>query len=172
MVTMNNSVLYYLSPVLIGIGATLTFDVWALFLKHAFRITPSNFCLVGRWLRYMPEGIFRHSNIGSAPQKSGECTLGWIAHYLTGVIFAIVFIAFTGKGWLPHPTVVPTLVFGLATVSMPFFIMQPAFGLGIAASKTSNPWQTRIRSLMNHIVFGFGLYIFGLLGNWLLYLNE
>ena len=42
-----------------GLGATLTFDLWGLFLKQAFKITPSNICLVGRWLRYMPEGIFK-----------------------------------------------------------------------------------------------------------------
>lgn len=165
---MNNSILYFLNPILIGIGATLTFDLWGLFLKYAFKIVPSNFCLVGRWVLYMPEGVFWHSNIGTAPQKSAECTIGWITHYITGIMFAIVFIAITGKSWLQHPTLIPALVFGLLTVSAPFFIMQPLFGLGFAASKTVNPMQVRIRSLMNHIAFGFGLYIFGLLFNWLI----
>lgn len=64
---MNNLPLSFISAIIIGLGATLTFDLWALFLKHAFKITPSNICLVGRWLRYMPEGIFKHSNIASAP---------------------------------------------------------------------------------------------------------
>lgn len=41
-------------------------------------------------------------------------------------------------------------------------------GLGFAASKTSNPMQARIRSLMNHTVFGAGLYLFALLVNWLI----
>jgi hypothetical protein len=55
---MNNLALSFVSAIIIGLGATLTFDLWALFLKHAFNITPSNICLVGRWLRYMPEGTF------------------------------------------------------------------------------------------------------------------
>ena len=93
---MNNSILYFLSPIFIGIGATLTFDLCGLFLKYAFKITPSNFCLVGRWILYMPDGVFRHSNIGSAPQKSAECTAGWIAHYITGIVFAVTFLAFIG----------------------------------------------------------------------------
>jgi hypothetical protein len=38
----------------------------------------------------------------------------------------------------------------------------------VAVSKTSNPMQTRLRSLMNHTGFGFGLYLFGWLVNWLL----
>jgi hypothetical protein len=151
-----------------GLGATLTFDLWALFLKYAFRITPSNFCLVGRWMRYLPEGIVRHSNVGTARPKSRECLVGWIAHYMTGLTFAIVFVAFVGSNWLQHPTLIPALIFGIVTVLAPFFIMQPAFGLGIAASKTSNPTQVRVRSLMNHIVFGIGLYLFALLVSWLI----
>jgi Protein of unknown function (DUF2938) len=165
---MNNLFLSLISAILMGLGATLTFDLWALFLKHAFKITPSNICLVGRWLRYMPEGIFRHANIGSSPQKSAECATGWIAHYSIGVTFAIVFIALVGSNWLQHPTPIPAIVFGVTTVLAPFFIMQPAFGLGFAASKTSNPTQARLRSLMNHTAFGVGLYLFALLVNSLL----
>jgi len=157
-----------ISAILIGLGATLTFDLWALFLKHAFKITPSNICLVGRWLRYMPEGTFKHSNIVSAPQKSAECAVGWIAHYTIGTTFAIAFVALAGNNWLQHPTLIPAMVFGVVTVLAPFFIMQPSFGLGFAASKTSNPTQARIRSLMNHTAFGVGLYLFALLVNWLL----
>ena len=165
---MNNLALSLISAIIIGFGATLTTDLWALFLKHAFRITPSNFCLAGRWILYMPEGIFKHSNIGSTPQKPAECTLGWIAHYMIGVMFAIAFVALAGNNWLQHPKLIPAIVFGVVTVLMPFFIMQPSFGLGFAASKTPNPTQARLRSLMNHTAFGIGLYLFGLLVNRLL----
>ncbi len=154
--------------IFIGLGATLMFDLWALFLKYAFKITPSNICLVGRWLRYMPEGIFIHANIASAPQKRAECTVGWIAHYMIGITFAIVFVALVGNNWLRHPTLMPAIVFGIVTVVAPFFIMQPSFGLGFAAAKMPNPMQARLRSLMNHAAFGAGLYLFALLINWLL----
>ncbi len=163
---MDNLVSSLNSAILMGLGATFTFDLWALFLKHAFKITPSNFCLVGRWLRYMPEGIFTHSNIASAPQKSAECTVGWITHYMIGVMFAIAFVALVGDNWLQHPTLIPAIIFGVVTVLVPFFIMQPAFGLGFAASKTSNPAKARLRTLMNHTVFGIGLYLFGLIVSW------
>jgi hypothetical protein len=36
--------------------------------------------------------------------------------------------------------------------------MQPAFGLGVAASRTSRPMQARLKSVATHLVFGFGLY--------------
>ena len=165
---MNNLALSLISAILIGLGATLTTDLWALFLKHAFKIAAPNYCLVGRWLRYMPEGIFKHSNIASAPQKSAECVVGWIAHYLIGITFAITFVALAGNNWTQHPVLIPAIVFGVGTVLMPFFIMQPAFGLGFAASKLPNPTQARLRSLMNHTAFGAGLYLFALLVNGLL----
>ena len=165
---MNNLAFSLISAILIGIGATLTTDLWALFLKRAFKITSPNYCLVGRWLRYMPEGTFKHSNIASAPKKSAECIAGWIAHYMIGITFAIAFVALVGNDWLQHPTLIPSIVYGIATVFAPFFMMQPSFGFGFAASKTSNPTQARLRSLMNHSVFGAGLYLFAWLVNWLL----
>ena len=165
---MNSLALSLISAILIGLGATLTTDLWALFLKRVLKIAAPNYCLVGRWFRTMPEGIFKHSNIASTPQKSAECTVGWIAHYMIGITFAIAFVALAGNNWLQHPTLIPAIIFGVVTVLMPFFIMQPSFGLGFAASKTSNPAQARLRSLMNHIAFGVGLYLFGLLINLLL----
>lgn len=165
---MSNLIVNSFGPIFIGIGATLAFDLWGSFLKQAFKIPSSNFCLVGRWVLYMPKGIFKHSKISSTPQKNAECTVGWIAHYITGILFAIIFLAVAGMDWLWHPTLIPALIFGIITVSASFFIMQPLFGLGFAASKTVNPMQVRLRSLMNHIVFGCGLYIFGLLFNWLI----
>jgi hypothetical protein len=159
----NNLILSFIGAILIGLGATLTFDLWALFLKYIFKINPSNMCLVGRWILYMPEGTFVHFNIGSAPPKSAECAVGWIAHYITGILFAIAFVALVGSIWFQHPTLIPAILFGIVTVLMPFFIMQPAFGFGVAASKTPNPAQARLRSLMNHFSFGIGLYLFGLL---------
>ncbi len=163
---MDNLILSIIRAILIGLGATLIFDLWAQFLKYTVKIIPSNICLVGRWLRYIPEGIFVHSNIASTPQKSAECMVGWIAHYMIGTTFAIAFVTLVGNNWLQHPTLIPAIAFGVVTVLAPFFIMQPSMGLGFAASKTSNPMQARLRSLMNHSAFGVGLYLFALLANW------
>ncbi len=165
---MNQFAVFLTQVIFIGLGATLMFDLWGLFLKHTFKIAPSNICLVGRWLRYMPEGIFQHASLAAAPAKKAECALGWVGHYTIGVGFTAVFIAIPGSNWLQHPTLVPALLFGVATLIAPFFIMQPAFGLGIAAAKTANPWQARVRSLMNHLAFGQGLYVFGLIVSWVL----
>jgi hypothetical protein len=147
-----------LGAIAIGIGATLVMDLWNLFLKRTFSIPSLNYCLLGRWVRHMPGGTLRHASITAAPQKTFECTVGWIAHYTIGVVFALVFVVFTSGAWLARPTVLPALLYGTATVVFPFFIMQPSLGLGIAASRTPNPGQARLKSLVTHVVFGVGLY--------------
>jgi hypothetical protein len=143
----------------IGIGATLVMDLWNLFLKRTFGIPSLSYCLLGRWMRHMPGGSLRHASISAAAEKPHECTVGWIAHYTIGVVFTLVFVALASGDWLSRPTVLPALLYGLATVVFPFFLMQPSFGLGIAASRAPNPTQARLKSLATHTVFGIGLYV-------------
>jgi hypothetical protein len=145
--------------VLIGLGATLLIDLWALFLRRAFSIPSLNLCLLGRWVLYIPEGKIAHESITATPQKPHECTVGWITHYLIGTAFALLFVFLASGSWLERPTLLPALAFGIATVLVPFFTMQPSFGLGIAASKTPHPNKARLKSLTTHTVFGVGLYL-------------
>jgi uncharacterized membrane protein YagU involved in acid resistance len=156
---MNTEPNYILGAVAIGIGATLVMDLWNLFLKRTFSIPSLNYCMLGRWLRHMQGGTLRHASITTAPQKPFECTIGWIAHYTIGVVFALVFVVLTSGGWLAKPTLLPALLYGIATVVFPFFIIQPSFGLGIAGSRTPKPMQARLKSLVTHSVFGAGLYL-------------
>jgi len=142
----------------IGIGATLVMAVWNLFLKRTFGTPSLNYCLLGRWLRHMPGGTFRHASISAASRKPFECTIGRIAHYAIGVVFALVFVVLASDDWLARPTLLPALLYGVGTVVFPFFIMQPSFGLGVAASRTPKPTQARLKSLATHAVFGVGLY--------------
>ena len=148
-----------LGAIAIGIGATLVMDLWNLFLKRTFTIPSLNYCLLGRWLRHMPGGTFRHASIAAAPQKPFECAVGWIAHYTIGVVFALAFVGLTSADWLARPTALPALLYGVGTVVFPFFILQPSLGLGVASSRAPNPTQARLKSLVTHIVFGLGLYV-------------
>ena len=150
---------YILGAIAVGIGASLVMDLWNLFLERTFSIPSLNYCLLGRWLRHIPGGTFRHASITVAPQKPFECTVGWIAHFTIGAVLALVFVFLTSGDWLARPTFLPALLYGIGTVVFPLFIMQPSFGLGIAASKTPNPTQARLKSLMTHTVFGVGLYV-------------
>ena len=157
---MNDGVSVILGAVLIGIGATLLMDLWNLFLKRGFGIPSLNYRLLGRWVCYMPSGVFRHASIATSPPKRQECTVGWMAHYTIGVTLALVFVTgFAPAGWLAQPTLLPALLYGLATVLFPLFVMQPSLGLGIASSRTKHPARARLKSLGTHLVFGLGLYV-------------
>jgi hypothetical protein len=124
--------------------------------------------MVGRWLCHMPKGRFVHDNIGKAEPVTGEAIVGWSAHFASGIIFAAILLGIAGLDWARRPTVLPALFVGLATVVVPFFIMQPGMGAGIAASKMPNASIARLRSLISHAVFGFGLYLSALLAALLL----
>jgi len=152
---------HILGAIAIGIGATLIMDIWNLFLKRAFGIPSLNYCFLGRWLLHTPGGILWHASIATAPPKPFECIVGRTAHYTIGVMLALVFVVLASADWLARPTVLPALLYGIGTIVFPFFIMQPSFGLGIAASKTPKPMQVRLKSLATHAVFGVGLYVCG-----------
>lgn len=156
---MTTEVTYFAGAVVVGLGATLFMDVFALILTRVSNIPPANYCLVGRWLCHMPEGTFVHTSIAGAAHKRAECTVGWIAHYVVGIVYALMLVALVSGTWLAQPTLLPALIFGIGSVLVPYLIMQPSFGLGIAASKTPQPMRARLRSLMAHTIFGVGLYV-------------
>lgn len=151
------------STLLIGIGATFTMDAWGVLRRRFFGVPAPDYALVGRWLGHMPMGRFRHDAIARSPAVRGERALGWCMHYLTGVLFAAVLPMVWGIAWLRHPTPGPALLVGVVTVAAPFLLMQPGMGAGIAASRTARPSMARAHSLLNHLVFGAGLYVSALL---------
>jgi hypothetical protein len=64
-----------------------------------------------------------------------------------------------GMAWLSAPTLLPALAVGMVTVIAPLFVMQPAMGAGVASSRTPAPVKNCLRSVVNHAVFGAGLYL-------------
>jgi hypothetical protein len=122
---------YLFATIVVGLGATLLIDLWAVFLRRAFDIRSLDYCLLGRWLLHMPNGTFRHPSIAAAPSRPRECGLGWAAHYLIGTSLALMFVLLVSARWLDRPTLLPALSFGVVTVLIPFLVMQPSFGLGL-----------------------------------------
>jgi hypothetical protein len=150
---------YVLAAVVVGVGATLFMDLLALSLQHAFSVVPANYCLIGRWFCHMRDGAFTHASIANASPKPFECVVGWISHYVVGIVYSLLFLTLVSGSWLRQPTLWPALIFGLVTVVVPFLVMQPAFGLGVASSRTRNPTHARLKSLLAHTAFGVGLYL-------------
>ena len=142
----------------LGVGATAISDLWGQLVRLGSGIAPLDWRVVGRWLGHMPRQ-FRHDNIRAVTPVQGEKILGWTAHYLTGVVLAAAMLVIYGLDWLARPELLDALGFGLATVVLPFFIMQPALGAGVAASRTPQPMRARLLSLCTHGAFGLGLWL-------------
>jgi hypothetical protein len=144
----------------IGVGATAIMDLGGEVVRRLTGVQPLDYRLLGRWIGHMPQGTLRHKNIRAAEPVPYERELGWAAHYTIGTAFAGLLVA-TRPTWAGRPTLLPALVTGIATTAAPWFLMQPAFGLGVAASKTPEPAVARMRSLRTHAIYGVGLYVAG-----------
>jgi len=141
-----------------GLGATAAMDLWTILRKRLLGTALPNYGLVGRWIAYLPRGRFIHDRMAATSAVPGERTIGWAAHAITGVAFAALVPAICGKGWLDDPSVAPALLVGVGTVAVPFLLMQPAMGAGIAARRMPNPRAARLQSFVTHTIFGLGLY--------------
>jgi hypothetical protein len=154
-----DTVPYFFDSVTIGAGATIVMDAWMLARRRLLGTALPDYSLVGRWIGHMARGQFRHQRISASPSVRGERGIGWATHYAIGIAFAALLIAICGSGWARQPTLLPALAFGIATVAAPFFLMQPAMGAGVAASRTPDPARARVQSITTHAVFGLGLYV-------------
>lgn len=142
----------------IGIGATILMDIWALFLYFAFSQPKPNWRPAGRWFWHLRTGKVFHASIAEVEPWEYEHALGWIGHYVVGVVYGIIFALLVGLPWFVAPTFLPAWIFGIVTIAAGWFLMQPGMGLGWAASKTPNPAKVRILGLVAHTVFALGLY--------------
>jgi sulfite exporter TauE/SafE len=142
-----------------GIFATLVLDAWALFLKHGLKQATTDWGMVGRWFGHMPRGVFIHRPIGKSPPVANERLIGYAAHYAIGITYAWLYMVIVDTVLSATPGLLSALVFGLATVAAPWFLMQPGLGMGIMASKVPDPGAKRLASLSAHAAFGIGLYL-------------
>ncbi|KAA0921133.1 DUF2938 domain-containing protein [Aquicoccus porphyridii] len=152
-----------LESLILGVGATLFMDLVALALRYGVGVQPLDYALVGRWFGHLLRGQVRHRPITASPVITGERWIGWVMHYLIGVVFAVVFLTGVGEGWLATPRLDIALAFGAVTVLAPFLVLQPAMGAGLAARRTPRPGIARLKSLLAHLSFGMGLWVAAIL---------
>ncbi|CAB5166745.1 hypothetical protein IST439_06020 [Burkholderia cenocepacia] len=124
-----------LKLLLIGAGATLLMDLWTLFRRRAFGI-PSLDYAAGRPLarphdaRPVPPCVDQHRCPSGRRTRARLDRALRDRHRVRGTARAD-----RRPDVIDAPTPLPALVAGLASVVAPFFVMQPAFGFGIAASR-------------------------------------
>ena len=151
--------------VLIGIVATVCLDIWAAIARHVLGLPTANWAMVGRWFGHMSRGVLIHKPISGAAPIRHELALGWIGHYLIGVLYGLSYLYVIQAVLSSEPSLMSGLGFGLATLFAPWLVMQPAMGAGVFASRTPRPGVVRLVNLSMHAVFGISLYL-----GWLLIL--
>ncbi|WP_159948522.1 DUF2938 domain-containing protein [Rhizobium sp. 18065] len=144
--------------VIIGAGATVLMDVWAIVLWRAFGQPKANWAPVGRWFWHLKNGKVFHDSIANAEPYAHELALGWISHYAVGILYGILLAVLVGPAWFANPTFLPAWILGIVTVGAGWFLLQPGLGIGWAASKTPNPTKVRALNLVAHTVFAVGLW--------------
>ena len=144
--------------VVIGIGATVLMDLWAILLWKAFGQSRPNWAPVGRWFYHLKNGIVFHDDIGKAEPYGQERALGCIGHYAVGIVYGVILALIVGPAWFAAPTFLPAWILGIVTVGAGWFLLQPGLGVGVAASRTPNPGKVRVHNLVAHTVFALGLY--------------
>ncbi|MCZ8373940.1 MAG: DUF2938 domain-containing protein [Beijerinckiaceae bacterium] len=143
---------------IIGIGATIVFDLWNLLLNRLFGIPLPNWAMVGRWFRHLFRGRFLHEDIARAEPVPDELGWGWAFHYAVGASFGLATVALGGPGWTSSPTLFPAMTIGLGTVLLGWFVLAPGMGAGIAARLKPNANRIRGLNLLAHTVFGLAMY--------------
>ena len=142
----------------IGIGATVLMDIWAIVLHRVFGQPKANWAPAGRWFWHLGRGKVFHENIADAAPYANELALGWIGHYAVGILYGLILAFIVGSAWFATPTFLPAWILGIVTVGAGWFLMQPGLGLGWAASRTPNPTKVRVLNLVAHTIFAAGLY--------------
>ena len=115
--------------------------------------------MVGRWVAGFPRGAFVRPSIVAEPGVRGELGIGWAFHYAVGFAYAAGYIALDQALFVSRPTLLAAIIYALALLAAPWFVMQPALGLGFMASRTPNPTVVRATNISVHVVFGMGLYL-------------
>ena len=83
-----------------------------------------------------------------AAQMGESAVMGWIAHFMIGVIFAVVYAAVAGS--LPGPVVVRGATFALAPWLLAQVVVMPMMGMGFFSGAVN----MAMGSLFGHIIYG------------------
>ncbi len=88
-----------------------------------------------------------------------ERAVGWIFHYFTGATVALtypaVYLAFAGA--VPNNNLIPGLIWGLATVLLPWFVLFPGFGWGFFGTRSPGNVRPVLSPSVEHAVYGLGM---------------
>ena len=156
-----SSAAVWLAAIAIGVLGTVVLDLYSWVMRILLGVPTVNWPMVGRWVGHLPQGQWIQPNIGSAPPVRGEAIIGWGFHYAIGAGYGMLVLAWGGEGWFEAPRLREPLLVSWALLVLPYFVMMPGLGQGIAARYAPSPVKARLKSVVGHTVFGVGMYAAG-----------
>jgi hypothetical protein len=144
--------------ILMGVVACATMDLWNVVLD-IFAGIGLDWSLLGRWIGHALQGHFMLYGVATSTVVAHESAIGWIAHYSTGVVYALIYLFVVYKVLRSKPTLLNAVLTSLCFMVMPFCLYQPAVGMGYFATLAPDPSFVRIITVSMHISFGVGLYL-------------
>ena len=153
--------------VVVGVFACLVFDLWQRIFQKMTAIPPSNWEVAGRWcIGLFTRGRLIARGLDDAPAMPRELPVGWLLHYGVAVGYAAVYAGLMAAGWL-QAGFADGLLFGVASVAVPWFFFLPCLGKGVLARLTPNPLLVCALGLMMHTLFGVAIGVGFAVMRWL-----
>jgi hypothetical protein len=145
--------------VVVGGIATFIMDCSVIFSKIlGLSQVQMKYDYMGRWLLHLIEGNFAHRDIRSSEVLGGEFIAGVLLHYGIGAILGVAYLIF----WEyknRSATIILPLLFGLSTCILPWLILYPSMGYGLAGLNGIDGASLLAYSISGHFFYGFGLYL-------------
>lgn len=144
-----------------GIVGALLMDLAEMLAARHGISSGVNVALVGRWALALARGVWRHADIRTTPPNRHEVVAGWLFHLgIGGGMVALLLPIVWQLGRLPTlpTTLLPYLFFGLATSALPWFILLPSFGWGVAGRRGPAGSNALLASPLSHLPYGFGIW--------------
>lgn len=112
---------------------------------------------IGALTRGWLAGNFLYAKPSDVVSVSSDYALGAVSHYIIGVIFAMpaAFLCLRSNS----ANILLVVAYGLGTSVISLGLLFPSIGLGLFASKTSNPLFFVLTNLYNHLFYGLGLAV-------------
>lgn len=154
-----------------GLVGSLFMDIAEGYMTKSGINSGVNGAYIGRWVHGLFRGKIYHPDIESATPVHNELHIAIIFHYLVGGGFvalaypaALSFIDSVHFIWhIPF-----TILFGLLTCVLPWFILMPSIGKGVFGRKMPVDKRPVIAPILSHLAYGLGIGITLLFYCWLI----
>ena len=159
-----NSLSGFVSMIVVGCLSVAVLDLWQRLAHRLGGLPPTNWAVVGRWLlMLLRQGVLFNTGLAQAPQLPRERLIGWVFHYIIGVVYVWIYVTLWQPNWGLDNPLADGLLFGAVSAVVPWLFFMPATGAGLFGSRTPRPVFVSLSALVVHAIFGVAIGVFSVL---------